>query len=365
MNSKGHDMARSRRLKPGARVNWRTILIAVVSLSALLVALACSSEPTPTPTPAPTPTPTATPTPEPTPTPQVEPTASLADLFLTDATLGGEVMSRLSNAETDCIRAALGEDVYTAVLGLPMKRLVRESGAGGAGSFLLCLTEDNLVLMGEVLIDSHHGRTDIKARECRISAARANPDVVRIRFALLRSEMGTLDAESLLSSAKEQFDCLNAPDQANLLVRLTTTLDKEDTFTGQDIVDMLPEEEVSCIREEIGDALFAGFLRSTVTGAFASSASLLDCLTLESRTAIFAEFTASRVEGLREEAAVCMANLVADSPNILALGFGTLDVDKMDENELALLGDDAATLFDCLNSEEVIQVLTLPAVVEQ
>ena len=38
---------------------------------------------------------------------------------------------------------------------------------------------------------------------------------------------------------------------------------------------------------------------------------------------------------------------------------------RWSENELALLGDEAATLFDCLNSEEVIQVLTLPAVVEQ
>ena len=108
----------------------------------------------------------------------------MVELFLTDATLGGEVTSRLSKAETDCARAALGEDVYAAILNLPMTTLVRESGAG--------------------------------------------------------------------------------------------------------------------------------------------------------------------------EAAVCMANLVADSPNILTLGFGTLDVDKMDENELARLGDESAKFFDCRNSEEII-----------
>ena len=330
-----------------------------------VVIAGCGSDPTPTPTPTPTATPTATPTPEPTQTPPPEPTASLADLFLTDATLGDEVMSRLSKAETDCFRAALGDQVYTAVLGLPMTTLVRESGTGGAGSFLRCLTEDNLVLMAEVLIDSHHGRTDVEARECRIAAARANPDVVRIRFAFLRSDMGTLDAESLLSSAKEQFDCLDAVDQANLLVRLTTTLDEDDTFTGHNVVEMLSEGEASCIREGVGEELFDRFLNSTVTAAFGPAVSLLDCLTPESKTALFVTFTASRVEGLREEAAVCMANLVADSPNILALGFGTLNVDQMDENELARLGDEAAKFFDCLNSDEVIQVLTLPAVVEQ
>ena len=344
-------------------MNIRWFVTIVLALATFVVIAGCGSDPTPAPTP--TPTPTATPTPEPTPTPPPEPTASLADLFLTDATLGDEVMSRLSKAETDCVRAALGDQVYAAVLGLPMTTLVRESGAGGAGSFLRCLTEDNLVLMAEVLIDSHHGRTDIEARECRIAAGRANPDVVRIRFELLRLEMGTLDAESLLSSAKEQFDCLNVVDQANLLVRLTTTLDEDDTFTGQDVVEMLSEGEASCIREGVGEEQFDRFLNSTVTVAFGPAVSLLECLTLESKTALFATFTASRVEGLREEAAVCMANLVADSPNILALGFGILDVDQMDENELARLGDEAAKLFGCLNSDEVIQVLTLPAVVEQ
>lgn len=86
---------------------------------------------------------------------------------------------------------------------------------------------------------------------------------------------------------------------------------------------------------------------------------------MESKTALFAAFTASRVEGLREEAVVCMATLVADSPHILALGFGALDTDELEESELAQLGDEAAKLFDCLNSEEIYQVLTLPAVVEQ
>ncbi len=346
---------------PADRSRVLSAMLLVFALGLLLAIAACAGQDDPTPTPTPPPTST----PEPTPTPPIGPTASLADLFLTDTTLGGEVMSRLSNAETDCVRAALGEDVYTAVLGLPMTRLVRESGGGGAGSFLRCLTEDNLVLMGEVLIDSHHGRTDIEARECRVAVGRANPDVTRIRFELLRSEMGTLDAESLLSSAREQFDCLNTQDQANLLVRLTTTLDEEDTFTGQDIVDMLPEGEVSCLRERVGEAQFDLFLNATVTDVFQPAPSLLDCLTLESRTALFAVFTASRVEGLREEAVLCMANIVADTPNILALGFGALQVDQMDESELARLGDEAARLFDCLNSEEVIQVLTLPAVVEQ
>ena len=348
-------------------LNLRRLVALAAALTTFVLLVGCGSEPqaTPTATSVPTPIPTNTPTLPPTPTPLVEPSGSLADLFITDATPGREVMSRISTAETDCVREAIGEDWFKAVLGLPMTRLVRESGASGAGSFLRCLTEDNLVLMGLVLIDAHHERSDTEARECRIAIARTNPDVIRIRFALLRAEMETIDAEAIFSSAKDMFDCLNVVDQVDVLVRLTTRLDEDDTFTGQDIVDRLSEEETSCLREGVGDELFVVFLNSTVAGAFAPSASLLDCLTLESKTALFAAFTASRVEGLREEAVVCMANIVADSPNILALGFGTFDVDQVEESELAQLGNEAATLFDCLNSEEVIQVLTLPAVVEQ
>ncbi len=361
--------------------------IVIVALAVAVIAAACESddepEPTPvatqataspataTPTPTPAPSPTESPTPSPTaspapsPTPPAESAESLEDLFLTNATTGRELMARISEDERDCLRAAIGEQLYGAMLGLPVKRLVGEVGTSGAGSFLRCLTDDNLVLMGLVLVDSYHGRNDPEARACSIAGARANPDVVRVRFELLRPAFEEIDTDALFASAKQIFDCLDVTDQVSVLVGLTTRLDQEDTFTGEDIVALLPEEEVSCIRDRIGEDLFESLLGATVTEVFGPAASLLDCLTLESKTALFAAFSASRVDGLRAEAGVCMATLVADSPHILALGFGTLDVDELDESELAQLGNEAASLFDCLNAEEVYQVLTLPAVVQQ
>ena len=357
------------------RSGW--LATVMVALAITMIATACESDDDPEPTavatqaavatPQATPTPTPTPTapPAPTPTPLVESAGSLEDLFITDDTTGRELMARLSEPERDCLRAAIGEQLYGAMLGLPMKRLVGEVGSSGAGSFLGCLTDDNVVLMGLVLIDSHHGRHDPEARECSIAAARANPEVIRVRFELLRPAFDEIDANALFDSSKVMFDCLSVADQVDVLVRLTTRLDQDDTFTGEDIVAMLPEEEASCIRDTIGEQLYQAFLGATVTQAFGPAASLLDCLTLESKTALFAAFSSSRVDGLRPEAGVCMATLVADSPHILALGFGALDIDELEESDLAQLGNEAATLFDCLNSEEVYQVLTLPAVVEQ
>ena len=358
-------------------LRWFTT--AMVALAIAVIAAACESDDEPEATPVATqaaattppatatPTPTASPTPTATasPTPTAEPAGSLEDLFITDTTTGRDVMQRISEAERDCLRSAIGEQLYGAMLGLPMKSLVGEVGASGAGSFLECLTSDNVVLMGLVLVDSYHERNDPEARTCSIAAARANPDVVRVRFELLRPAFEEIDTAALFASAKVIFDCLNVADQVSVLVGLTTRLDQEDTFTGQDIVGMLPEDEVSCLRDRIGDDLFESLLRATVTEVFGQAASLLDCLSLESKTGLFAAFTSSRVDGLRAEAGVCMATLVADSPHILALGFGALDVDELEESEFARLGNEAARLFDCLNAEEVYQVLTLPAVVAQ
>ena len=369
-----------------SRLGWPAT--AILALAMAMIAVACGSDEEPEPaavetqetvattSPATTqttspPTSTTMPTPsttEPvasTPTPLVESAGSLEDFFITDATTGRQVMERVSQPERDCLRSAIGDQWYRAMLDLPMTTLVRQTGASGAGSFLGCLTDDNVVLMGLVLVDAHHGRTDPQARECSIAVGRENPEIIRIRFEVLRPAFEEIDTDALFSSTKAQFDCLNVADQVDVLVRLTTRLDQEDAFTGEDIVSMLTEEEASCIREGVGEELFEVFLDATVTEAFAPAASLLDCLTLESKTALFAAFSASRVEGLREEAGVCMATLVADSPHILALGFGTLDTAEMEESELARLGDEAAKLFDCLNPEEVFQVLTLPAVVEQ
>ncbi len=349
-------------------VGW--LATAIVALMIALIAVACGSdeeaEPTAVATQTPVATPQATPTPSPTPTPLAEPAGSLEDLFLTDATTGSQLMDHVSEAERGCLREAIGEELYGAMLDVPIRRLVAEVRSSGAGSFLGCLTDDNVVLLGLVLVDSHHGRTDPEARACSIAVARENPEVIRIRFELLRPALEDTDTDALFASSKALFDCISVTEQVNVLVRLTTRLDQDDTFTGEDVVAMLPEEEVSCLRDRVGEELFEAFLGATVTEAFGPAAvSLLDCLTLESKTALFAAFTASRVEGLREEAVVCMATLVADSPHILALGFGALETEELEESELAQLGDEAAKLFDCLNSEEIYQVLTLPAVVEQ
>ena len=351
-------------------LNVPRLFAVVLALTALVLIAGCGSDPEPDPVPtvapAPTSTPTPpTPTPEPTPVPPAETSATLEDLFITDTTTGRDVMSRLSKAETDCVRAGLGEEVYSAVLNLPMKTLIRDSGGAGVGSFLACLTEENVILTGIVLVDANFGRVDPEARGCRIDVARANPDLVRVRYALLRPELDTLDTEALYNSAKESFECLNPADRADVLVRLAKRLDQDDTFSGQDVVGLLSEGEASCIRDGLGEEEFANFLNATVTDAFAPSAALLECIAPESQRRVFATLSSSRLQGLGPETTACMAGIVADSPNILALSFGTLDVDTLEERELTQLGDDAAKMSECFNEDEMLQVLTLPALAQQ
>ena len=297
-----------------------------------------------------------------TPGPLVESEGSLEDFFVTETTTGRQLMARISQSERDCIRAAIGDQSYRAILGLTMATVIQQTGDAGAASIMGCLTDDNVVLMGLVVIDAHYGRTDPEMRECRVAVGRESPEVVHVMFRSIQPPFEAVDTDALLASTKELFDCLDVADQAAALVSITERLAQEDAFTGEDIVGMLPEEEASCIRDKVGDELFELFLGATVTDAFAPAAGpLLDCLTLESQTGIFAAFTATRVGGLHEEAVGCIATVAADRPNVLALGFGTLDINELEESDLAELGNEALALFDCLNPEEVYRVLSLPA----
>ena len=349
-------------------MNTRRFVAIALALTLLLVSAACGSDSEPDPTPT-EPPPTATPTPEPTPEPAsslvVAPTGSLEDLFLTETTTGLELMSRVSEIEQACLLRAIGDVVYAAWLEASVVQVLQETGTGGASSMLGCLTDDNVLLFGLVLLDGNYGWIDPEARACKLPIVRANPDMMRVRFAALRSEMGTIDAGSLLDSEREAFDCLPPAHQAEVLVRLTRRLDAGDAFTGRDIVELLSADEAACIRERAGEAQFDALLNATAIEVFGSAAELLDCLSLEGQTAIFAAVTASRVGGLSEDSLACIRGIAAGSPGILALGFGTLDVAQLGESDIVQLGADADRIFRCLDEEELLRVLTLPPLFEQ
>ena len=113
------------------------VVIAVALLLGLMVA--CEAEPTPTPTPLPTATPTATPTPEPTP----EPAAPM--LLMSD------IMGMVSAEEQECVRAAVGEDVYNLMLQTPFTPDMMTADAA-ASPVAACLSPESQAAIAQAVM---------------------------------------------------------------------------------------------------------------------------------------------------------------------------------------------------------------------
>ena len=184
-------------------------LALVFALTALVAA--CGSDPTPAPTatqappptaaptepPAPTPEPTEapSPTPEPTPTPTTAPaptattaptatatamptevpapTMTLADLQFTQATVGKDLFDLLSQEETDCIKGAVGEQVYQVIMATPI--LMAAGDASGAAFLFNCLTPENVIYLGVAFLSAQAGGWSDDSRACIVQVGLEHP----------------------------------------------------------------------------------------------------------------------------------------------------------------------------------------------
>ena len=118
----------------------RMVALLVISVTALAILGACEAEPTPTPTPLPTPTPTATPTPEPTPEP------------MTQVPVGADLMALLPPDEVECIKAAVGEDLYAILLQTPFTPEMFTPEAAAASPVTPCLSEESQAMFAQAVM---------------------------------------------------------------------------------------------------------------------------------------------------------------------------------------------------------------------
>ncbi len=142
----------------------RSFLLIAMLAAAVLAAAACGTDPTPTPTPAarptPTPTPTATPTPPPTPTATPLPPSITVDIGA--GAVWRDVDDELYPSERDCIRSALGDDTYQALLDEP----ALAEGTALTALPLGCLQQANAVIMVVAYLDDRVGGLSPDSENC-------------------------------------------------------------------------------------------------------------------------------------------------------------------------------------------------------
>ena len=386
-----------------ARASWLGLLAVAIAVTTL--AIACGSDPTPTaapipaptaaptpvptlaPTPAPTlaPTPIPTPTPRPTPTPTPRPTptstprptpaptvastpqatasqgsANLEDFVITLETTGQDMMDFLSEEETTCIRTAYGEVIYQIILGTPL--MLATGNASSAAPMFECLKPDSVAVLGVAFITAQGGEWSSETRKCFIGVGKEHPDAILTAMGMESPEMSA--ASETHPYLLEIYDCLTPLEKVDFLISFQHEGDSK-TSAGRDLIDVLPESEVDCIREDLTDEEFNMLRNSTIHEAFNSTDALSNCITDEGYVEIFVAITDSQGGGLSEESLMCVADFARGHPHYVALiNPDSIDQSSMTPSEISEIADDGLRMWECLNDDEVrrMQAVSLAAI---
>ena len=371
---------------------WLTALTATLALVILLAA--CGSDPEPTdtlptatdptavtaPTQVPTPTdtpvppteapePTATPepsaTPEPTampePTPEPEPTAApqamttIEDMVITEATTGGDLMALLSEAETSCIQASVGDALYQLVLGTPIM-LMAAGDISQTAPLFHCLEPDNVIHLAVAFLDVQAGGWSEESRSCITQVGLEHPDAVFIRLGMDLGD-GPVDPTTTLEYNIGFFDCLSNEEKMQYTLGIWMALDRVSPATGADVFALLTEEEAACASDALSAEQLAGVVNATPLQAVTLGAVSAECIGHESNISIFVHGIDWSLGGTTEETRACLEGFAEANPdyiNLFTSGFEGMYAMPADEFvRITEVGNDQ---YACMTEDEILRV---------
>ena len=320
---------------------WAASLITLL----VLLATACAADPTATP--EPTATPTATPVP-PTATP------ALDDLRLTPTTTGREVFALFSEAESSCLRAAIGETDYERMSNEPILSILLTSGEQFVLPIFQCAEPENLVVFGIAFLDLQVGWTS-DTRACMIGIGRESP--LAVLTGLGMTPPGQVQETSATRPyALEFYNCMTPLEKVGYLARIQAVLDVN-TSAETDIIDMIPESEAACIQGALTDEEYATLLGSTVSQAFGISDSVTTCISQESYVPIFGSVIRSQTGGLSDTSQACITGFATENPGYAALVNPTLlDFSSMSAEGMVEIADNGVRVWECFTDEELLRM---------
>ncbi len=149
------------------RLSWRWAILVLALAAGALVVAACGESATATPAPTPTPVPTATlvptPTPMPTATPAPTPTPAMMSLSdIDETTTGAELIAALSEDEADCLRSAIGDASYQAIMNLTLS----ESATSFDMFPVECLEQGNAIDLTVAMMSLQAGGLSNDSQSC-------------------------------------------------------------------------------------------------------------------------------------------------------------------------------------------------------
>ncbi len=339
----------------------------VVSLTVfmLVVAAACGSDPTATPEPTATPTPpTATPVPPtatpvpPAPTnipePEEEPAAMnpLEKLVITPTTTGGELFGALSEAETNCIKEAIGE----AFFGLMMDAPIAQASASpeAAAPIFGCIEEDNLVLIGVAFMEAQSTGWEEETRACITEVGRRHPNAIYVRLGLAYQGDSADDASETNLYNIQVYECMSNEEKHEFTLALWTGVDRNSQATGADVVGLLSEEELACVMGDLSAEEMAAVATSTPLQAVTIANKVIHCIDPETNVEIFVKGLEWGLGDFSDESEECLREFAKEQPEYMALvQSGIENMMAMDSDEFVAITDAGLGQYDCMTDEEL------------
>lgn len=306
---------------------------------------AMTPEPTAAPEPASTPEPTAAP--EPTQAAEEEPPPSMDTLVFDSDTTGGDVAERLTDAESDCTQAALGDD-YGLLAVTPLGSL-REVGV--ETGLLGCLAHENLLLVATAVIDARFGGRTPETSECVREVYRSTPDALYRNFGL-EWEGPSASPEEISNTIQSLYQCMNPRERAIWMLGMWDRMSAATPDRGSDYVELLTADEIACATEAVGEEAAEEVLGQRPVQVWRAYPAVHDCFPPATIGKLFAQFTANRIGGVADSSLQCLEDFTAQRPDfVIAIANGPSgeSFEDVDVSQFAL---DVFAFYGCLDTEE-------------
>ena len=287
---------------------------------------------------------------------------------------GADIFDLLTPEEAACITAALPAEALTAIVNATPLQAVT---IGSAASH--CIShETNVNIFVQGIQWSLGGTTD-DTRACLDGFARDNPEYVELFTSGLDGIMAMPASEfvALTEVGNDQYDCMTEEEVLRVQLSVTAALADPDsapavtpeaplpsatleTFvitgntTGNDLMALLSEQEVSCVKSGVGDALYQLIQNTPITmmaaGDISQTAPLFNCLEEENVIYLAVAFLDLQAGGWDEESRSCITQVGLEHPDAVYIRLG-LDLGEGPVDPKTTL-DYNLGFFDCLSDEE-------------
>lgn len=280
----------------------------------------------------------------------------MEDLDFSASTVGNDVVERLSDAEGDCLRDTLDDDSYGRLLVSPLASI---RGTPMEAGLLGCLTHDNVIVVGNAIVDTVFGGSTAESRECILAANRENPGPL---YQVLGLEREGLDAspDAVAQMAVQFFQCMTARELARWFLNLWEGMIEASPTLGRDFVERLTADELNCANEALGAEDAERLLDESPFQVWRSYPKLEGCFDQVRLAEMFAFFISEQIGGVEASSYDCMVEFTEKDPDFLDFIVDGLDgLSSRDDGELGRLTQNQFVFFNCLEDDEQQRVQNL------